>query len=87
MLGSEWLETKLLVTQFAGNDESFGNKHPRSIGTYAQGREMHMWTWAIVIVVVLLGVGLVSSQLLRLRDWLKNAPPPPVEPPDEVTDR
>jgi hypothetical protein len=48
-----------------------------------------MWTWVIIAVVVLLGVGLVASQLLRMKDWLKNSPPlpPPTEPPDEFTDR
>lgn len=33
-------------------------------------------TTAIVIVVALMGVGLVASQLIRLKDWLKKAPPP-----------
>jgi hypothetical protein len=41
-----------------------------------------MWTWVIVAVVVLLGVGLVLSQLFRMKDWLKNSPPLP--PPEEL---
>jgi hypothetical protein len=40
-----------------------------------------MWTYVVVAVVALMGVGLVLSQLLRMRDWLRNAPPPP-EPPE-----
>ncbi len=40
---------------------------------------------AIVAVVILLGVGMVVNQLLRLRRWLDNSPPgppPPEEPPE-----
>ncbi len=40
---------------------------------------------AIVAVVILLGVGMVVNQLLRLRRWLNNSPPgppPPEEPPE-----
>lgn len=45
-----------------------------------------MWTYVIVGIVALLGVGLVLSQLFRLKDWLRNSPPlpPPVEPPDDA---
>jgi hypothetical protein len=47
-----------------------------------------MWTWVIIPVVMLLGVGLVASQLLRMKGWLKNSPqlPPPTKFPDELTD-
>jgi hypothetical protein len=46
-----------------------------------------MWTWVIVIGVALLGVGLVLSQLFRLKDWLKNAPPvAPTELPEPPAD-
>ena len=40
---------------------------------------------AIVVVLMLLGIGMVTSQLLRLKRWLNNSPPakPPGEtPPD-----
>jgi hypothetical protein len=39
-------------------------------------------TIAIVVVLVLLGLGIVIDQLFRLRNWL-NKPPPKAEPPDE----
>jgi hypothetical protein len=40
---------------------------------------------AIVVVLMLLGVGIVTNQLLRLRKWLKNAPTTPdEEPPDQT---
>lgn len=46
-----------------------------------------MTTTLIVGGLLLLGVGLVASQLFRLRDWLNRQPPPPAEqdqpPPDE----
>lgn len=32
-------------------------------------------TVAIVVGLILVAVGLVSSQLFRLRDWLNKAPP------------
>jgi hypothetical protein len=38
-------------------------------------------TVAIVVVSVLLGVGIVVNQLLRLREWLKKPPP---DTPDEA---
>ena len=41
-----------------------------------------MTTALIIGGVLLVGVGLVASQLFRLRDWL-NRPPPP--PPDELS--
>jgi hypothetical protein len=37
---------------------------------------------AIVVVLMLLAVGLVANQLLRLRKWL-NAPPPDHAPGEE----
>lgn len=40
---------------------------------------------AILLGVILLALGTVANQLLRLRKWLKNspaAPPTPDEPPD-----
>jgi len=39
-------------------------------------------TVAIVVGLLLVGLGIVASQLFRLKDWL-NKPPPPVEPPDD----
>jgi hypothetical protein len=37
----------------------------------------------IVVGLILLGVGMVVNQLLRLKKWLKNPPPPtPETPPD-----
>jgi hypothetical protein len=41
-----------------------------------------MWTYVVVAVVALMGVGLVLSQLFRLKDWLKNAPPSEPEQPE-----
>jgi hypothetical protein len=38
---------------------------------------------AIVAVVILLGIGMVVNQLLRLRKWLRNQPTPPPEVPPE----
>jgi hypothetical protein len=45
-------------------------------------------TAAIAIAVgLLLGLGLVASQLVRLKAWLGKAPPPePVDPPDPESD-
>jgi hypothetical protein len=43
---------------------------------------MPVTTALIIGGVLLVGVGLVASQLFRLRDWL-NRPPPP--PPDELS--
>lgn len=40
-----------------------------------------MTTAMIVGGVLLVGVGLVASQLFRLKDWLARQPPPP--PPGE----
>lgn len=34
----------------------------------------------VIVVALLVGVGLVLSQLARLKEWLGNAPP--AEPPD-----
>ena len=36
-----------------------------------------MTTALIIGGLVLLGMGLVASQLFRLKDWLKKQPPPP----------
>jgi hypothetical protein len=33
-------------------------------------------TIAIVVILLLVALGIVSSQLFRLRDWLKKPPPP-----------
>jgi hypothetical protein len=35
----------------------------------------------IVVVLILLGIGTVINQLLRLKQWLKDSPPEP-EPPE-----
>ena len=37
---------------------------------------------AVVAIVGLVGIGLVASQLSRLRTWL-NKPPPELEPPED----
>jgi hypothetical protein len=37
-------------------------------------------TIAIVVILLLVALGIVSSQLFRLRDWLKK--PPPSASPD-----
>ena len=48
-----------------------------------------MTTAFVVTTLVLLGIGIVVNELLRLKRWLKNSPPyvPPdedlAEPPDE----
>ncbi|MBJ7336904.1 hypothetical protein [Mycolicibacterium sp.] len=34
----------------------------------------------VIVVALLLGIGLVVSQLARLKEWLAKAPPP--EPPE-----
>ena len=38
----------------------------------------------VIALALLVGVGLVMSQLARLRKWLGN--PPPKEPPDSTHD-
>ena len=43
---------------------------------------MPVTTALIIGGVLLVGVGLVASQLFRLRDWLNRQPPPP---PDELS--
>jgi hypothetical protein len=45
-------------------------------------------TAAIVVTLVLLGLGIVINGLLRLKEWLKNSPPlpPPVEGDPEPSD-
>ena len=42
-----------------------------------------MTTVIVVSVVGLLGIGLVVSQLFRMKEWLKKSPqlPPPIEDP------
>ena len=35
----------------------------------------------IVVVLILLGIGIVTNQLLRLKKWLKDSPTDP-EPPE-----
>jgi hypothetical protein len=42
---------------------------------------MEFVSTAIVVVLVLLGIGMVTNQLLRLKKWLKDSPPGP-EPPE-----
>lgn len=44
---------------------------------------MEAVTTAILVILVLAAVGIVSSQLMRLRDWLNKAPPPDQQPPDQ----
>ncbi|WP_197415107.1 hypothetical protein [Mycobacterium sp. M26] len=44
-------------------------------------------TIAIVVGLLVVGLGLVASQLFRLKDWLnRQPPPPPVEHPTDDTD-
>ena len=38
----------------------------------------------VIALALLVGVGLVVSQLARLRTWLSKPPPPPREPPDSA---
>lgn len=38
-----------------------------------------MTTALIIGGVLLVGVGLVASQLVRLKDWLDRQPPPPAD--------
>jgi hypothetical protein len=42
-----------------------------------------MTTVIVVSVVGLLGIGLVVSQLFRMKEWLKKSPPlpPPIDDP------
>ncbi|MGY4708163.1 hypothetical protein ACXDF8_01095 [Mycolicibacterium sp. CBM1] len=42
-------------------------------------------TIVVVVGLLLVGLGIVASQLFRLKDWLKKAPPPPQHPdsPDD----
>ena len=44
-----------------------------------------MTTALIVGGLLLVGLGLVSSQLLRLKDWLARQPPPPDNPDEPDT--
>jgi hypothetical protein len=41
-------------------------------------------TAAMIVVLILLGIGIVVAPLLRLREWLRKSPPGPDanEPPD-----
>jgi hypothetical protein len=44
-------------------------------------------TIAIVVGLIVVGIGLVLSQLFRLKDWLnRQPPPPPTEHPDHPGD-
>jgi hypothetical protein len=45
----------------------------------------YVTTVIVVTVLVLLGLGIVINQLLRLKSWLKNSPPlpPPLEDPED----
>jgi hypothetical protein len=40
-------------------------------------------TIAIVVGLLVVGIGLVLSQLFRLKDWLNRQPPPPAEHPEQ----
>ncbi|ETW22656.1 hypothetical protein MGAST_18730 [Mycobacterium gastri 'Wayne'] len=47
----------------------------------------YVTTAIVVTVLVLVAIGIVINELLRLRTWLKNSPTPPserddTEPPD-----
>jgi hypothetical protein len=43
-----------------------------------------MTTAIVVTTLVLLGIGMVVNQLLRLKRWLKNSPP--IKPADQEAD-
>ena len=44
-------------------------------------------TIAIVVGLLVVGLGIVASQLFRLKDWLnRQPPPPPAEHPADDTD-
>lgn len=46
-------------------------------------------TVIVVVGLLLVGLGIVASQLLRLKEWLKKAPPPNPHPdhdPDHDSD-
>ena len=51
----------------------------------------YVTTAIVVTTLVLLGIGIVVNELLRLKRWLKNSPPmepagdDAPEPPDETT--
>ena len=45
-----------------------------------RGQSRSVTAVIVIAVALLLGVGLVISQLARLKEWLGNAPPP--RPPD-----
>lgn len=45
----------------------------------------YVTTAIVVTVLVLVGIGIVINELLRLRTWLKNSPIPPSEG-DETQD-
>jgi hypothetical protein len=47
---------------------------------------MAMTIW-IVVGLLLVGLGIVASQLFRLKDWLNKPPPPPPPPPSEHPDQ
>lgn len=42
-------------------------------------------TVVVVVGLLLVGLGIVASQLFRLKDWLKRSPPlpPPIDRADE----
>lgn len=42
---------------------------------------------AVVVMLIVLAIGIVADQLLRLRKWLQKPPPNPdvQEPPDRTT--
>jgi hypothetical protein len=42
-----------------------------------------VWTAVIVSVLVMVGVGIVIDELLRLRAWLNKPPPDPEPPPSD----
>jgi hypothetical protein len=45
-------------------------------------------TIAIVVGLLVVGLGIVASQLFRLKDWLnRQPPPPPADQPANDTDR
>ncbi|WP_256367280.1 hypothetical protein [Mycobacterium sp. DL592] len=42
-------------------------------------------TIAIVVGLLLVGLGIVASQLFRLKDWLNRQPPPADDHPDDTS--
>lgn len=62
-----------------------GQARRASHGGNSRAQVCAMTTVIVVSVVLVLGIGLVLSQLLRMKEWLKKSPPLP-PPIDDVDD-